>query len=136
MPVWQKILTNKYFATVITLFFGYLLCKGGYSNVWPLFGSANQMLAALVLIGVAVFLKATNRKLTGSEKRLAVTFTAIVLNVIGNVQKFQAGTATFLVEGLQLIVAVFLIVLGIIVAITCIKKLVNMKKENAKKAEA
>lgn len=67
---------------------------------------------------------------------LAVTFTAIVFNVIGNVQKFQAGTATFLVEGLQLIVAVFLIVLGIIVAITCIKKLVLMKKENAEKAEA
>ena len=140
MPVWQKILTNKYFATVITLFFGYLLCKGGYSNVWPLFGSANQMLAALVLIGVAVFLKATNRKHAMLYPpmliMLAVTFTAIVLNVIGNVQKFQAGTATFLVEGLQLIVAVFLIVLGIIVAITCIKKLVNMKKENAKKAEA
>ena len=33
-------------------------------------------------------------------------------------------------------VAVFLIVLGIIVAITCIKKLVLMKKENAEKAEA
>ena len=133
-------LTNKYFATVITLFFGYLLCKGGYSNVWPLFGSANQMLAALVLIGVAVFLKATNRKHAMLYPpmliMLAVTFTAIVLNVIGNVQKFQAGTATFLVEGLQLIVAVFLIVLGIIVAITCIKKLVNMKKENAEKAEA
>ena len=140
MPVWQKILTNKYFATVITLFFGYLLCKGGYSNVWPLFGSANQMLAALVLIGVAVFLKATNRKHAMLYPpmliMLAVTFTAIVLNVIGNVQKFQAGTATFLVEGLQLIVAVFLIVLGIIVAITCIKKLVLMKKENAEKAEA
>ena len=140
MPVWQKILTNKYFATVITLFFGYLLCKGGYSNVWPLFGSANQMLAALVLIGVAVFLKATNRKHAMLYPpmliMLAVTFTAIVLNVIGNIQKFQAGTATFLVEGLQLIVAVFLIVLGIIVAITCIKKLVLIKKENAEKAEA
>ena len=140
MPAWQKVLTNKYFATVITLFFGYLLCKGGYSNVWPLFGSANQMLAALVLIGVAVFLKATNRKHAMLYPpmliMLAVTFTAIVLNVIGNIQKFQAGTATFLVEGLQLIVAVFLIVLGIIVAITCIKKLVLMKKENAEKAEA
>ena len=38
MPVWQKVLTNKYFATVITLFFGYLLTLGGYNNVWPLFG--------------------------------------------------------------------------------------------------
>ena len=140
MPVWQKILTNKYFATVITLFFGYLLCKGGYSNVWPLFGSANQMLAALVLIGVAVFLKATSRKHAMLYPpmliMLAVTFTAIVLNVIGNIQKFQAGTGTFLVEGLQLIVAVFLIVLGIIVAITCIRKLVLMKHEKTAEKEA
>ena len=140
MPVWQKILTNKYLATVITLFFGYLLCKGGYSNVWPLFGSANQMLAALVLIGVAVFLKATSRKHAMLYPpmliMLAVTFTAIVLNVIGNIQKFQAGTGTFLVEGLQLIVAVFLIVLGIIVAITCIRKLVLMKHEKTAEKEA
>ena len=67
---------------------------------------------------------------------LAVTFTAIVFNVIGNIQKFQAGTGTFLVEGLQLIVAVFLIVLGIIVAITCIRKLVLMKNEKAAEKEA
>ena len=56
--------------------------------------------------------------------------------VIGNIQKFQAGTGTFLVEGLQLIVAVFLIVLGIIVAITCIRKLVLMKHEKTAEKEA
>ena len=55
----QRVLTNKYFATVITLFFGYLLTLGGYNNVWPLFGSANQLLAALVLIALSVFLKTT-----------------------------------------------------------------------------
>ena len=61
MTPMQKVLTNKYFATVITLFFGYLLTLGGYNNVWPLFGSANQLLAALVLIALAVFLKTTGR---------------------------------------------------------------------------
>ena len=34
----------------------------GYMSVWPLFGSANQLLSALVLTGLAVFLKATGRK--------------------------------------------------------------------------
>ena len=73
-------MTNKYFATVVTLFFGYLLTLGGYTNVWPLFGSANQLLAALVLIALAVFLKTTGR--TGWTLyapmfiMLAVTFTA------------------------------------------------------------
>ena len=59
MPGWQKVLTNKYLATIITLFLGYLLTLGGYNNIWPLFGSANQLLAALVLIALAVFLKTT-----------------------------------------------------------------------------
>lgn len=130
----QKILTNQYFATVITLVLGYLLCLGGYQNVWSLFGAANQMLAALVLIGIAVFLKATNRQgamlYVPMVVMFAVTFTAIVLNIIGNVQAFLNGSATFLVNGLQLIVAAFLIVLGIIVAVTCVKKLFTRSEDS------
>jgi len=134
IPAWQKLCLNQYFATAITLFFGYLLCLGGYANVWALFGSANQMLAALVLIGVAVFLKATGRKSAMLYApmliMLTVTFSAIVLNIIGNVKALAAGTGTFLVNGLQLIVAAFLIVLGILVAVTCIKKLVDTRAED------
>ncbi len=130
-PAWRRLCTNQYFATIVTLFFGYLLCLGGYQNVWALFGSANQMLAALVLIGVAVFLKATGRKHASLYPpmliMLAVTYTAIIFNVIGNVKALAGGTGTFLVNGLQLIVAAFLIVLGIIVAVTCIKKLISTK---------
>ena len=48
-PASSAFLTNKYVATVITLFGGYLLSLGGYNNIWPLFGSANQLLAAMVL---------------------------------------------------------------------------------------
>lgn len=128
-PAWQKLFTNKYFATVITLVPGYVLCLGGYQNVWALFGAANQMLAALVLISIAVFLKATGRKHAmlyfPMTVMLVVTFTAIILNVVGNVKAFAAGTGTFLVNGMQLIVACFLIVLGVLVAVTCVKKLVQ-----------
>ena len=59
---WRKLLCNKYFATVVTLAFGYLLTQVGYSNIWPLFGSANQLLSALVLITLCVFLKVTGRE--------------------------------------------------------------------------
>ncbi len=130
----QKVLTNKYFATVITLFFGYLLTLGGYNNVWPLFGSANQLLAALVLIALAVFLKTTGR--TGWTlyvpmfMMLAVTFTALVQKTIVLVSNVVNGKATFLVDGLQLIVAVLLMVLGVMVAFSCLKKLFG--KEDAK----
>ena len=131
MPVWQKILTNKYFATVVTLFFGYLLTLGGYTNVWPLFGSANQLLAALVLIALAVFLKTTGR--TGWTLyapmfiMLAVTFTALVQKTIALVKNIAGGNATMLVDGLQFIVAILLMVLGVLVAFSCLKKLFTKK---------
>ena len=127
MTVLQRILTNKYFATVITLFFGYLLTLGGYNNVWPLFGSANQLLAALVLIALAVFLKTTGREgwtlYIPMFAMLAVTFTALVQKTIALVGNVANGTAVFLVDGLQLIVAVLLMVLGVMVAFSCLKKL-------------
>ena len=133
MPVWQKILTNKYFATVVTLFFGYLLTLGGYTNVWPLFGSANQLLAALVLIALAVFLKTTGR--TGWTLyapmfiMLAVTFTALVQKTIALVKNIAGGNATMLVDGLQFIVAILLMVLGVLVAFSCLKKLFTKNAE-------
>ena len=133
MPVWQKVLTNKYFATIITLFFGYLLTLGGYNNIWPLFGSANQLLAALVLIALAVFLKTTGR--TGWTlyipmfAMLAVTFTALIQKTIALVRTIASGQATFLVDGLQFIVAILLMVLGVLVAFSCLKKLFVKKAE-------
>lgn len=133
MPVWQKVLTNKYFATIITLFFGYLLTLGGYNNIWPLFGSANQLLAALVLIALAVFLKTTGR--TGWTlyipmfAMLAVTFTALIQKTIALVQNIASGQATFLVDGLQFIIAILLMVLGVLVAFSCLKKLFGKKAE-------
>ena len=133
MPVWQKVLTNKYFATIITLFFGYLLTLGGYNNIWPLFGSANQLLAALVLIALAVFLRTTGR--TGWTLyipmfvMLAVTFTALIQKTIALVQNIASGQATFLVDGLQFIIAILLMVLGVLVAFSCLKKLFGKKAE-------
>ena len=133
----QRVLTNKYFATVITLFFGYLLTLGGYSNVWPLFGSANQLLAAMVLIALAVFLKTTGR--TGWTLyipmfvMLAVTFTALVQKTIALVANIAAHNATFLVDGLQLIVALLLMILGVLVAYSCLKKLFTTTKNSEQK---
>ncbi len=130
-----KVLTNKYFATVITLGIGYLLAMGGYSKVWPLFGSANQLLAALVLITLSVFLKTTGR--TGWTlyipmfAMLAVTFTALVQKTIALVRAIAAHSATFLSEGLQLIIAALLMVLGICVAVGCLRKLFTAKKQEA-----
>ena len=79
---WRKLFCNKYFSTVITLVCGFILTKIGYSNIWPLFGSANQLLSALVLITLCVFLKVTGREnktlFPPLIIMLCVTFTALV----------------------------------------------------------
>ena len=89
----------------------YRCCTGTYSldavarigsaNIWPLFGSANQLLSALV------------------ER------------TIGLVKAYAAGSATFLVEGLQLIIAILLMALGLIIVINSLKAYFKAQKESA-----
>lgn len=128
---WRKVLCNKYFATLITLVFGYILTQAGYSNIWPLFGSANQLLSALVLITLCVFLKVTGRELKTLVPpfviMLVVTFSALIQRFIALVQAFSAGTGVFMVEGLQLIVAVLLMILGVTIVYTSGKELIRKK---------
>mgnify|MGYP000016106820 FL=1 len=140
---WRKLLCNKYFATVITLVCGYILTQLGYSNIWPLFGSANQLLSALVLITLCVFLRVTGREnrtlLVPLVVMLCVTFTALVERCIALVKAYNAGTAVFMVEGLQLIIAVLLMVLGVIIVVHSGKVLFSKstasKTENDKRSE-
>ena len=135
---WRKLLCNTYFSTIVTLAFGYILTQVGYSNIWPLFGSANQLLSALVLITLCVFLKVTGREnktlFPPLIIMLCVTFTALVQRTIGLVKAFNAGTAVFMVEGLQLIIAILLMVLGVVIVVNSGKELFNKKKESAKQA--
>ena len=131
---WRKVLCNKYFATVLTLACGFILTKIGYANIWPLFGSANQLLSALVLITLCVFLKVTGRKNRTLFPHLiimlCVTFTALVERTIGLVKAYSAGSAVFLVEGLQLIIAILLMILGVTIVVHSGKELVKKKAEN------
>ena len=146
---WRKLFCNVYFSTVITLAFGFLLTKIGYANIWPLFGSANQLLSALVLITLCVFLKVTVR----SNKMifppliimLCVTFTALLQRFLAMVKAISAAASTaipagettwgavFIANGLQLILAVLLIVLGLTIVIHSFKSYAKSERnsENA-----
>ena len=146
---WRKLFCNVYFSTVITLAFGFLLTKIGYAHIWPLFGSANKLLSALVLITLCVFLKVTGR----SNKMifppliimLCVTFTALVQRFLAMVKAISAAASTaipagettwgavFIANGLQLILAVLLIVLGLTIVIHSFKSYAKSERnsENA-----
>lgn len=150
----RKVLTNKYFATIITLVLAYLLAKAGYASIWPLFGSANQLLSALALVACAVFLKRTKRKgfmlWIPMVVMIAVTFTALAMTIWQLTSGLIDGTyawisgMTTMVNGasvltawgacLQLVFAVLILALGVVVVIQGIKKLFG--KEEAVPAAA
>lgn len=127
-----KVLTNKYVSTIVSLVCGYLLSLGGYVNIWPLFGSANQLLAAMVLISLAVFLKVTGRKgfmlYIPMVLMFIVTMTALVQAIYGIVMKlFVTGGFVLMVDGLQLVVAILLVALGLMIGFNSGSKLVKEK---------
>lgn len=132
MSPFLKVVTNKYFATILTLVLAYLLAKVGYAEIWPLFGSANQLLSVLALVACAVFLKKTKRQgvmlWVPMAFMMAVTFTALSMTII-KLGKAFATTGLSLGNTLQLVFAVLLLILGVIVAIQGIKKLAEKPEE-------
>lgn len=137
MSPFLKVVTNKYFATILTLVLAYLLAKVGYAEIWPLFGSANQLLSVLALVACAVFLKKTKRQ--GCMLwipmcfMMAVTFTALGMTIVKLTKAFMT-TGLSLGNTLQLVFAVLLLILGVLVAVQGIKKL--LEKTEGKKAAA
>ena len=137
---WRKFICNKYVSTLLTLFFGFVLTRIGYSNIWPLFGSANQLLSALVLVTLCVFMKVTGR----SNKMLfpplaimlCVTTTALVQRTKALVTAFASGSATFMVEGLQLIIAILLMLLGLIIVVNSLRAYFASRHNSEKTAAA
>lgn len=132
MSPFLKLVTNKYFATALTLILAYMLAKVGYAEIWPLFGSANQLLSVLALVACAVFLKKTKRQgvmlWIPMFFMMAVTFTALSMTIV-KLSKAFAATGLSLGNTLQLIFAVLLLILGILVAIQGIRKLFEKNTE-------
>ena len=127
-------MVNKYFATILTLVLAYLLAKVGYAEIWPLFGSANQLLSVLALVACAVFLKKTKRQgvmlWAPAVFMMAVTFSALGLTIYKLTGALMT-TGLDLGNTLQLIFAVLLLILGVIVAVQGIKKLFEKPQEKA-----
>ena len=145
MSLLRRVLTNKYFATVLTLVLAYLLTQAGYDSIWPLFGASNQLLSALAFLACAVFLKRTKRKnfmlWVPLFTMAAVTFTALgitigklVAGITDGTYQWVAGMTTTVDgasvltawgAGLQLIFAVLILALGVVVVVQGVRKLLE-----------
>ena len=127
-------LENMYVATVITAFFGFVLCLAGYTKVWPLFGAANQLVAVPAFLALAAYLKRIGR----NNKMLyfpiifmsLATISSLILtfrkNLMGILGGGLDGTAMF-TNVLQDVIIVPLVVLAVILIIDGARVLMNKK---------
>ncbi len=87
-----RIMTNRYFATGIVVVLSILfLLSGEFTTLWPIFGSANQLLAALALLAVSVWLIKENVKpafvLIPTFFMFVVTLSSLFLVALDNFNK-------------------------------------------------
>jgi carbon starvation protein len=132
----QNILSNMYVATIITAFFGFVLCLAGYQNVWPLFGACNQLVAVPAFLAVAVFLarKGKNNKMLYFPMvfMLCATLTSLVLTFKNNIVNLTSGTGTIIKEGLQCIIIIPIVILALILVVEGVKVLMQVEKSHKK----
>ena len=112
----RGVLANPYVSTAITVVLGVALGLTGYSKIWPLFGAANQLLAALGLLAVCAWLGSIGRNnkmfYIPMVFMLIVTLTSLVQTIMA---KLKAGDMWSMIQaGL----AVVLVVLAIDLAVT------------------
>lgn len=124
----RKVLTNKYFATVITLVLAYGLTLVGYKNIWALFGASNQLLSVFAFLACAVFLKRSKKvrwfMYIPLGAMLAVTFTALGMTVYNKATALITSLSTDIFgDILQLVFATLIIILGVCVVIEGFGKL-------------
>ncbi|MCQ2588333.1 MAG: hypothetical protein MJ174_09460 [Treponema sp.] len=127
----RKVLANPLFATAFMVIIGATLGFLSLSQIWGLFGAANQLLAGIALLAVAAWLGnvGKNNKMFYIPMvfMLAATLTSLVLTVIAKIKQVIAGTAAW-GDWFQMIFAAAMIVLSVILVIEGIKTFIKQAK--------
>ena len=130
----RKVMANPYVATIITVVIGVFLGMTGYTIIWPLFGAANQLLAALALLAVAAWLgnAGRNKKMFVVPRAfmLAATLTSLGITFYQKMLLIMKGGDIF-APAVQAILAVLLFVLAVVLAVKGVKTIVATVKRNA-----
>ena len=128
---WRAVLVNPWVATIITVVLGVGLGMTGYQLVWPLFGAANQLLAALGLLAVCAWLgnAGRNNKMfyVPMVFMMVVTLTSLALTVWAKIGLLAAGTVDAATV-LQLVIGVLLMVFAVILAVKGCKTIFGKKR--------
>ena len=127
----KKVMANPYIATGITVVLGILLGLNGYAKIWALFGSANQLLAALGLLAVATWLgnvgKDNKMFLIPMAFMLCVTIASLLINSWQQFNVILAGGADW-GPYVQVVLGLMLVILAVVLAIEGVITIAKQKK--------
>ena len=127
----KKFMANPYIATGITVVLGILLGLNGYAKIWALFGSANQLLAALGLLAVATWLgnvgKDNKMFLIPMAFMLCVTIASLLINSWQQFNVILAGGADW-GPYVQVVLGLMLVILAVVLAIEGVTTIAKQKK--------
>ncbi len=124
----RKVLVNKYVSTLITVVLGVALGMTGYSKIWALFGAANQLLAALGLMGVAAWLGKIGR----NNKMFIIPMFFMLIVTICSLCQTIFTNLTNVVDVWNYVrggIAILLVVLAVVLAVMGVKTLSSQKQE-------
>lgn len=127
----KKVMANPYIATGITVVLGILLGLNGYAKIWALFGSANQLLAALGLLAVATWLSNVGKDnkmfLIPMAFMLCVTIASLLINSWQQFNVILAGGADW-GPYVQVVLGLMLVILAVVLAIEGVTTIAKQKK--------
>ena len=130
---YKKVFANPYVATVITVVLGVSLGMTGYTKIWPLFGAANQLLAAVGLIAVCTWLGAVgkNNKMFYIPMvfMLVVTICSLFQTISAKLTAYASGAADIWAL-IQAGIAILLVVLSLVLSAIAAKVLIGQFRRN------
>jgi len=129
----KKTFANIYTSTFVTVFASAALLAYGYAKIWPIFGSANQLLAGLALLAISAWLAKSGKKymstLIPMVFMFGVTLTALTLLI----KQYLFGVKPNYILGTF---AVLLFVLAIVLIIEAITVFSNKSESKGKGIKA
>ena len=136
----RKVLAHPLFGTTLMVVIGCILGGLSLSQIWGLFGAANQLLAGIALMAVAAWLgeAGKNNKMFFIPMifMLAATLTSLVMTIINKIKAMAAGAEGAMAWGnwFQLIFALAMVILAVILVIEGIQTFSKQSKKAAKAA--
>ncbi|PFP24533.1 carbon starvation protein A [Bacillus sp. AFS073361] len=133
-------LPGSIFASALACFmWGYLLFSGDIGSVWALFGVSNQLMASIgLIVGATVILSIADKRRYMLTCLIPLAYLFVTVNYAGywmvkNVYLNQAAAGYSVLNG---VLSIIMLLLGMIIMITAIKKWISMWNSPRTKLES